>query len=106
MILMNLHLERPGAISHVDVWGHIGGLITGFFVGLAISELYDIDARSKERLPDRLTPIEYERQSSCCIFFRYFGITTTIIWFLALFIVFFIIDLDSLPIENDDDRDS
>lgn len=37
LILMNLNIG-PGSDSHIDNWGHLGGLITGIFAGLALTE--------------------------------------------------------------------
>jgi len=54
MVLMNLNIG-PHSDSHVDNWGHLGGLITGLLVGLALSEIYDLQARLKDRTPDRFT---------------------------------------------------
>lgn len=101
MILLNLNLG-PHSDSHVDNWGHLGGLITGILVGFTLTEFYDLQARNKERVPDRYTRREYEDKSACCNFFRYFCLVLLILWFLALFIVFYLIDVDSLP---DDDED-
>lgn len=41
MVLMNLNIG-PHSDSHVDNWGHLGGLITGLLVGLSLSEFYDL----------------------------------------------------------------
>ena len=51
---MNLNIG-PGADSKVDNWGHLGGGITGFFAGIAISEHLDYKARKANRNPDRFT---------------------------------------------------
>lgn len=60
LILMNLNVG-PHADTHVDNWGHLGGLITGIFAGLAITEKFDYDARSANRAPDRFTEEDYRR---------------------------------------------
>lgn len=103
MILMNLNIG-PHSDSHVDNWGHLGGLITGTLVGFTLTEFYDLEARMKERVPDRFTREEYEKKSACCAFFRYFCLVLTILWFVALFTVFYMIDVDSLPVDDDDDN--
>jgi rhomboid protease GluP len=52
LILMNLNIG-PTADSHVDNWGHLGGGITGFFAGIAITEHLDAKALRAKRTPDR-----------------------------------------------------
>lgn len=101
MILLNLNLG-PHSDSHVDNWGHLGGLITGILVGFSLTEFYDLEARNKERPPDRFTREEYEKKSACCAFFRYFCTVLTVLWFVALFVVFYLIDVDALPDDDDD----
>merc|ERR1712216_322658 len=88
----------------VDVVGHLGGFLTGTFVGFAITEQYDADAREAEpeRVPDRFTREEYEAKSECCCFFRRFFLVVSICWFLGLFLYFYLgIDLETLPEEDD-----
>jgi len=102
MVLMNLNIG-PHSDSHVDNWGHLGGLITGTLVGFSMTEFYDLEARNKERTPDRYTRAEYEKKSACCVVFRYFCFVLTILWFIALFVVFYLIDIDALPSEDEDD---
>ena len=41
--------------GETDNWGHLGGFITGIFAGFAIAEWFDLEARSKDRTPDRFT---------------------------------------------------
>lgn len=100
MLILNSPLV-PGD-AKTDNIGHLGGFITGTFVGFAISEQYDADARAAERVPDRYTRQEYESKSACCCFFWRFFLVITCLWFLALFLWFYLIDLDSLPEEDDD----
>lgn len=100
MLLMNTPL-LPGD-ARTDTIGHLGGFVTGTFVGFAISEQYDADARAAERVPDKYTREEYEDKSECCCFFRRFYLVVSILWFLGLFLYFYLgIDLDSLPEEDD-----
>lgn len=58
LILLNLNMG-PGADSHVDNWGHLGGLISGIFIGIALTEKFDYDARDAGRTPDRFTDEDY-----------------------------------------------
>lgn len=51
---MNLNVG-PNADPKIDNWGHLGGLITGIFAGIAITENLDADARAAKRSPDRFT---------------------------------------------------
>ena len=64
LILMNLN-QGPNSDTHVDNWGHLGGLITGILAGLALTEKFDYDARSADRAPDRFTEEDYKDQSGC-----------------------------------------
>lgn len=101
MVLLNLNIG-PHADSHVDNWGHLGGLITGILAGLALTEQYDAAARAKGRAPDRFTAEQYEGRSACCRFFHRCGQVCLVLWFLILFIYFYVcIDLDLLP-EDDE----
>jgi membrane associated rhomboid family serine protease len=65
LILLNLNIGK-GSDSKVDNWGHLGGLITGIFAGLAITEFQDNSAINKDRTPDRFTEEQYNRRSKCC----------------------------------------
>jgi len=38
----------------------LGGLVTGIFVGIALTEKFDYDARDAGRAPDRFIEEEYE----------------------------------------------
>jgi len=51
---MNLNMG-PQADAKVDNFGHLGGLITGIFAGIAICEFMDQTAKNKERTPSRFT---------------------------------------------------
>lgn len=64
LILLNLNIG-PNQDTKVDNWGHLGGLITGIFAGLAITEFQDSTARGKNRIPDRFTEREYKERSKC-----------------------------------------
>lgn len=105
LILMNLNMG-PNADSHVDNWGHLGGLITGIFVGFALTEKFDYDARDAGRTPDRFTDEDYKEQSSCRKSFvcNWCGCTLLVLWFLTLLIVFYAFtDTENLEQGNIDD---
>jgi hypothetical protein len=70
--------------------GHQGGLITGFLIGLTLTEQYDYNALSAGRTPDRYTRQEWEDRSK----FRNFvcarcGLIFLILWFVALIVLFY-----------------
>ena len=73
--------------------GHQGGLITGIFVGLTLSEQYDYNALSAdpERIPDRYTEEEWKDRSKCrnCFCAR-LGLVLLISWFTFLFCLFYL----------------
>ena len=98
LILLNLNIG-PHADPKVDNWGHLGGGITGFFAGIAITEDLDADARNKERTPDRFTDEEYEKRSGCCKTFicERAGQMLLSAWLLSLILWFYIgIDVDNM----------
>jgi rhomboid protease GluP len=64
LVVLNLNIG-PGSDPHIDNFGHLGGLITGFFAGFAISEQFDAEAREKNRHPDRFTEEEYRERPGC-----------------------------------------
>lgn len=98
LILLNLNVG-PNADQHVDNWGHLGGCITGIFVGISLTEKFDYDARDAGRTPDRFTDEDYDEQSSCrksCPY-NWCGCTLLVLWFLTLLIVFYVFtDTDNL----------
>jgi rhomboid protease GluP len=59
LVLLNIGVGLAHNDNHVDSYGHLGGFITGFFAGLAFTELFDYEARFKKRIPDRYTEEEY-----------------------------------------------
>ena len=65
LILVNLNVGGGGD-SHVDNWGHLGGLITGIIAGFAITEALDVSDRNKDMVPRRFTKEQYDKRSSCC----------------------------------------
>ena len=57
MILSNQGLQPDPFATNL---GHLGGLITGFFIGFLITEQYDYEAEKKNRTPDRFLDEEYK----------------------------------------------
>ena len=99
---MNLNIG-PGADSKVDNFGHLGGLITGIFAGIAITEFQDHTARKNDRIPDRFTEEQYKERSSCrnSWFCNFIGVQLLILWLLSLLVIFFVfIDTDDLRQED------
>lgn len=65
-------------------------MITGFFIGLTISEQYDYNALSEDRTPDRYTTEEWKNRSK----FRNFvcarcGLIFLVLWFIFLITLFY-----------------
>ena len=105
LILMNLNIG-PHSDSHVDNWGHLGGCITGVFVGIALTEKFDYDARDAGRTPDRFTDEEYQEMSSCrknCLY-NWCGCVLLWLWIVTLLVVFYAFtDTDNLEQGDIDD---
>jgi rhomboid protease GluP len=102
MIVLNFAKSDP----KVDNWGHLGGLITGIFAGFAISEWFDAEARSKERIPDRFTEIEYENKYCCCKVCSKIRVGTIFLflWLFALLVLFYtVVDVNVEQGNIDDD---
>ena len=98
IILMNLNVG-PMADPHVDNWGHLGGGITGFFSGIAITEQLDYYARRAGRTPDRFSKEQYERRSTCCKTFicERAGAMLLTTWLLTLLVYFYgFVDVDNM----------
>jgi len=104
MVLLNLNIG-PGSDSHIDNFGHLGGLISGILIGLSLTEDYDGDARNAERTPDRFTEREYKEKSACCksCCCNWCGRIFLIIWFVCLFTYFYLIMDISFEDDTDDD---
>lgn len=64
LILINLNMGSKSD-DRIDNIGHLGGFITGFFAGLAITEFFDYQAREENRIPDRFTEEEYGFCNGC-----------------------------------------
>lgn len=80
-------------------------MVTGFLIGLAITEQFDYNALSAEtpRTPDRYTRTEWEERSC----FRNFvcarcGLIFTILWFIFLFLMFFL--YTNVDVEQNNDN--
>eukprot|EP00356_Strombidium_inclinatum_P005477 CAMPEP_0170488648 /NCGR_PEP_ID=MMETSP0208-20121228/7148_1 /TAXON_ID=197538 /ORGANISM="Strombidium inclinatum, Strain S3" /LENGTH=88 /DNA_ID=CAMNT_0010763279 /DNA_START=631 /DNA_END=897 /DNA_ORIENTATION=- len=88
-------MNAQGNDPTVDNWGHLGGLITGIFAGFSIAEIYDMEARSKGRTPDRFTEEEYD---GCCrksVMCQFCGIFFLVVWIGGLFVIFYTVtDVD------------
>ena len=88
LVLVNL-LAGSHSDSHIDNYAHLGGFITGFFAGLAITEFFDYQARKYGRVPDRYTAEEYEFLKSSYEFFNWIYTSIFGIWLLVLIIYYF-----------------
>lgn len=107
LIILNLNIG-PHADSHVDNWGHLGGLITGIFAGHAITEALDAIDRGKENpIPRRFTEEEYKKRSGCCKtwvchYIWWFILTAWIITLLVLFYTVVDVDVEQGDIDDPD----
>jgi len=89
-VLMNQGISLNWESNNI---GHQGGLVTGFLIGLTLTEQYDYNALNAEpvRSPDRYTEREW-KDRSC---FRNFicarcGLIFLILWIIFLFLMFFL----------------
>ena len=99
MIILNLNIG-PASDPRVDMWGHLGGGITGAIAGFTICEFFDYEARSKNRHPDRFTRKEFRNRCYCCNTWcaNWCATTILIVWFIGLFVIFYVvIDVDNAP---------
>jgi hypothetical protein len=83
--------QGPDADPNVDNAGHLGGLITGIFAGISITEFLDKEAKNQKRIPDRFTAEEYKlvcgcRKGWCC---SWCGVIGLIVWLGGLLIIFY-----------------
>jgi hypothetical protein len=84
----------------------LGGLITGIFAGIAISEFFDQEARNKDRHPDRFTEQEYKERGCCCNSFccNWCGTIGLILWLGTLLVLFYtVVDVDQEQADIDSD---
>lgn len=89
-VAMSFNPEITGH-DRVDNYAHVGGLITGFFAGIAICEWLDREALNKGRAPDRFRNITgYRSRVGCSNIFCYWcGTLTLTAWLVTLIMVFF-----------------
>jgi len=84
----------------------LGGLITGIFTGLAITETFDIQAEKSDRIPDRFTEEEYKNRCCLCKTFLWnvCGIILLFLWFFILLVIFYgYIDTENMDQGSIDD---
>ena len=90
LVLLNIGVGLMSNDNHVDNFGHLGGFITGFFAGLAITELFDYEARYQKRVPDRFTEEEYIACGNFCkgTPINWFGCFFFVTWMFTVFIYY------------------
>jgi|TARA_B110000285_G_C14701160_1_gene413498 hypothetical protein len=98
-VLIFCAVSLAGAIGYdkVDHWAHVGGLVTGFFAGIAICEWLDQEAKNKGRAPSRFRNLSaYESRVGCDNWFCHWCgtlfLTAWIVSLIAAFYLFTVVD--------------
>lgn len=93
-VLIFCAVSLAGAIGYdkVDHWAHVGGLVTGFFAGIAICEWLDQEAKNKGRAPSRFRNLSaYESRVGCDNWFCHWcGTLFLVAWIVTLITVFYL----------------